>query len=387
VLFLNHTGLVGGAERCLLDLLAELDGDVEPLVACPPGPLLDEVSALGIARRRIIGTAGSLRLHPLGTPRALAELGATAAAVRLLASRRRIDLIHANSLRSALVACAARVAGGPPVAAFVHDVLPAGRAAEASARTVCSQASLLLANSAYAAKSFGIRDDDRRRSIVYNPIDLEAFDPARHPRARARRELGLDADDLVLAIVAQITPWKGQRDAIEILDALRAVRPDARLIVAGETKFVSRATRYDNRAYLSELHRLTDQRGLNDRVRWLGERSDVPAILAGADIVLAPSWQEPFGRIVVEAMAMGCLVAATAVGGPAEVVTDGVDGLLLAPREPGAWARVLAELLDKPGAIDAMRARAPLAARRFDRASFARNVQAGYTDALRYASD
>ena len=302
--------------------------------------------------------------------------------MRLLAARRRIDLIHANSLRSALVASAARLAGGPPVAAFIHDVLPPGRAADMISRAVRSRASLLLANSAFTADRFGIAGGDPRRRVVHNPIDLDAFDPSRHPRASARRQLGLAPDDLILAVVAQITPWKGQRYALEILDELRSGRPDARLIIAGEAKFVSRATRFDNRSYLAELHRFEDDRGLTGHVHWLGERPDVPAILAAADILLVPSWEEPFGRVVVEAMAMGCLVAATAAGGPAEVITHGVDGLLLPPREPRAWARVLCDLLVRPGAIDAMRTRAPLAAARFDRASFARAVQAAYAEAL-----
>lgn len=378
LLFLNHTSLVSGGERCLLDLLGALGDGIDPLVACPRGPLLDEARALGMNTTPMIGTAGSLRLHPIGTPRALAELGAAAVALRALAARRQIDLVHANSVRSALVASAARHAGGPPLAAFIHDVLPPGRVTDTITATVRSQASLLLANSAFAAERFGIPAGDERLRVVHNPIDLQVFDPARHPRAAARAGLGLGADALVLAVVAQITPWKAQSDAIEILDLLRVERPDATLIVAGEPKFAARSARYDNRSYLAQLHRLAEDRGLGASVRWLGERSDVPAILAAADVLLVPSWEEPFGRIVVEGMAMGCLVAATAVGGPAEIVSDGVDGLLLAPRNPRAWARALLELFERPAAMQAMRAAAPHAAARFDRDSFARAVQAGY---------
>jgi glycosyltransferase involved in cell wall biosynthesis len=382
VLLLNDTSLISGAERCLLDLLAELGDDVEPLVACPRGPLFDAVAQLGVATVALPPVTGSLRLHPLHTPRALAELGLATARVRRLAARRRIDLIHANTLRSGLVAAAARRAGGPPLAAFVHDALAAGAAARVTSSVIGSQAAVLFANSAYSAERFGLAGDDPRRRVVFNPVDLARFDPVRHDAAAARARLDLGPDDLVLAVIAQVTPWKGQREALQTLDALRRTHPRARLLLVGEAKFVARATRYDNPAYLEELRRLVRDRGLEAHVHWLGERADVAAILAAVDVLLVPSWGEPFGRVVVEGMAMGCLVAATSVGGPAEVIEPGVDGLLLEPRQPQQWADAIAATLGRAGAMQAMRRAAPAAAQRFRRDRFAAAVVEGYRAAL-----
>jgi glycosyltransferase involved in cell wall biosynthesis len=192
----------------------------------------------------------------------------------------------------------------------------------------------------------------------------------------------LHADDLVLAVIAQITPWKGQRDALEIVDELLREQPRARLLVVGEAKFVGPATREDNREYLAALRRLVRERRLEPRVAWLGERDDVPSILAATDVLLVPSREEPFGRVVVEGMAMGCLVAATAVGGPAEIITDSVDGLLLAPCDPPAWARAIGAALADPARAGAMRRAAPRTAARFDRARFAEAMVDGYRAAL-----
>ncbi len=382
VLFLNDTSLVSGAERCLLDLLAELDDAVQPFVACPRGPLADAVAGLGVTVLPIPEVAGSLRLHPLHTPRALAGLAASAARVRRLARAHRVELIHANTLRSCLVAAAARRIGGPPFVAFVHDALDDGRAARMTSRAVRAQASLIFANSAYSAGRFGLSPDDRRLRVVFNPIDLACFDVARHAGVDERARLGLEPDDLVLAIVAQITPWKGQREALEMLDALHVAHPGARLLIAGEAKFIARSARYDNRVYLEQLRRLVRERGLQARVEWLGERDDVAGILAATDILLVPSWAEPFGRVVVEGMAMGCLVAATSIGGPAEIIADGVDGLLLAPRDPARWARALDGVIADRARMRAIRARAPEAVARFDRASFARAMLDGYRAAV-----
>lgn len=382
VLFLNDTSLISGAERCLLDLLATLDAEVEPLVACPPGPLFDAVIDLGVAATPIAEVSGSLRLHPLHTPRALAELAAAALAVRRLAKRRGVDLIHANTQRSCLVAAAARRSGAPPFAAFVHDALPDGRAARMTSAVVRSTASVVFANSAYSADRFGLAHDDARRRVVFNPVDLGTFDPARHSRATARAQLDLGSDDLVLAVIAQITPWKAQLDALLTLSALRREHPRARLLVVGDAKFTAPGTRYDNERYLSELHAVARERGLESCVTWLGERADVPEILAAVDILLVPSWAEPFGRIVVEGLAMGCLVAATSIGGPSEVIDDRVDGLLLAPRDPIGWARALDEMIAQPALSAAIRRAAPPAALRFARVPFARAILDGYKAAV-----
>jgi glycosyltransferase involved in cell wall biosynthesis len=382
VLFLNDTSLISGAEHCLLDLLTEFDAEIEPLVTCPPGPLFDAVRRIGVPAVPLRETTGSLCLHPLHTSRAIAGLAGAAAGVRRLAARHRIELIHANTLRSCLVAAAARRAGGPPFAAFVHDALPDSLAARMISRAVRSQASVLFANSAYSADRFGIAGDDPRRRVVFNPIDLETFDPARHDRAAARAQLDLRPDDLVLAVIAQITPWKGQLDALLLLGALRLEHPRARLLVVGEAKFVARATRYDNRGYLAELRETERECDLEHHVLWLGERGDIPAILAAVDVLLVPSWAEPFGRIVVEGMAMGCLVVATAVGGPAEVIADRVDGLLLAPREPQRWARRISDTISEPEVTTAIRCAAPRATPRFARGRFARAMLDGYRAAV-----
>jgi glycosyltransferase involved in cell wall biosynthesis len=115
--------------------------------------------------------------------------------------------------------------------------------------------------------------------------------------------------------------------------------------VVGEAKFLSRSTRFDNRAYLQELHELASAARLAGRVRFLGERSDVPTIMSALDALLVPSHDEPFGRVVVEAMATGTPVVASASAGPAEIVEDGVSGLLAPADDLDAWAQAVERLV------------------------------------------
>ena len=96
------------------------------------------------------------------------------------------------------------------------------------------------------------------------------------------------------------------------------------------------------------MEALVSELGLDDVVVFTGEREDVPEVLRAIDVLLVPSWEEPFGRTVIEAMAMEVPVLATSEGGPAESIREGVEGHLLPPRDPAAWVEPAARLLADP---------------------------------------
>jgi glycosyltransferase involved in cell wall biosynthesis len=341
VLYVSHTAVVSGGERSLLDLLAALPGTVEPLLATPPGPLQALAEQRGIATTPITGTAGSLRLHPAHTPRALAEMALAAIQVRRAAYRHGADLVHANSIRGGIVLALARL-GATPAIVHVRDCLPASPVSTATLRLIGATARTVVANSRYTADSVRAVAPKARLRVVYNAVDLKRFDPARLDRASARARLGdAGAAGLLLGVVGQLTPWKGQDTAIEALGLLRARGLDARLLLVGSAKFVARSTRFDNEDYVARLRALAAAAGVQDHVEWLGEREDVPEILRALDGLLLPSWEEPFGRALIEAMALGVPVLATDVGGPSELIEDGREGYLLPPREPQRWAEAI----------------------------------------------
>ena len=153
---------------------------------------------------------------------------------------------------------------------------------------------------------------------------------------------------MLLGVVAQLSPWKGQDTAIEALRLLCRDGVDAHLLLIGSAKFVARATRFDNEAYVARLRSLIADAGLEDRVSWLGEREDVVELVRALDALLLPSREEPFGRAVIEAMALEVPVLATSVGGPAEIISDGREGYLLAPGEPAAWAAAVRRIAEQP---------------------------------------
>jgi L-malate glycosyltransferase len=346
VLYVNHTSVISGGERSLLTLLPALSSSVDARLAAPEGDLAAAAARLGVPVTAITGTAGSLRVHPLQTPQALAEMSLAALQVRRAAHRYGAEIVHANSIRAGIVTGLARTRSAAGVV-HVRDCLPPGTLSKATMRLIASTATTIVANSHYTARSVAAVVPNAPLEVIYNPVDLERFNPARIDRASARASLGVAGERrLLLGVVAQLTPWKGQDTAIEALKLLRGQGLDAHLLLIGSAKFLARSTRFDNEAYLSRLRELVASSGLQDRVTWLGEREDIPELMRALDILLLPSWEEPFGRAIIEAMALGVPVVATNVGGPAEIIADGREGYLVAPREPIIWAQAIGRLAE-----------------------------------------
>jgi glycosyltransferase involved in cell wall biosynthesis len=348
VLVVNQTGQISGAEHSLLTLLDSLSPEIEVVAAVPPGDLTTALAQRAVTVRRLRGTNASFRLHPVHTPRALGELAIAAATTAAVARRVGAQVAHANTTRAGLVALAARRLGGPPVLVHIRDWVPQTRAARLVMSSISRDAAAVVANSSFAARQ--LPPGRAPVEVIPNPVDLRRFDPDRIDRDAARRALGIAPDDEVLGVVGQLTPWKGQAEAVRTLAIVRQQRPSVRLLIAGSAKFAAASTRFDNRAYDAELRALPAQLGIGGAVEFLGECKDVATVLAAIDLLLVPSWREAFGRVAVEGMAMGVPVIVTAVGGPAEVVRDGVEGRVLAPQDPDAWAVAVCELLADPDA-------------------------------------
>jgi glycosyltransferase involved in cell wall biosynthesis len=383
VLYVNHTGIVSGAEHSLLELLEELPAEVVPLLACPDGDLVVAAERLGVAVTTIPELELSFRHGVLRTPRGLAAMARGGIAVQRACRRARGDLIHANSVRAGLIASTPSLPVIPPLIVHVRDALPDTRAARLTRRMIETRAALVLANSGDTASRFA---PGRRRvaiRTVYNSVDAAVFDPSRFDRGEARSRLGLAHDLFVLGVIAQITPWKAQDDAIRILGELRGLGVEAKLLIVGEPRFARGSETYDNRRFAASLRTLVQELALDECVQFLGQRNDVPQLLRAMDVLLVPSWHEPFGRSVIEGMAMEVPVIATSAGGPAEIIEDGVDGILLPPRRPELWARAAVDLRS----TDVRRAEIGHAARRavlerFTRKTYVHGVLAAYRDVL-----
>ena len=383
VLFVNHTSTVGGAEQGLLRLVDGLKATHAVAVACPErGGLPELVEAAGVERFGTPAFEASLRLHPVQTPLGLARLGAASVALRRLIRRFGADVVHANTPRAGLMCTASARLGGPPLVAHLRDDLPLNRVGRAVRFVLVNSASGVVAVSEYTARRFNDGLVRPVASTVYNSIDLGRFDPERVSAAPLRDELDLSSDARLVAQVAQITPWKGQDTAIRTLAALRRGGLDVHLLIVGAVTFGGRSVSYDNHAYLRSLHALVDQLDVRPAVHFLGARDDVPGILKAVELSLLPSVNEPFGRAIVESMAVGTPPLVSDLGSGPELVDDGVTGRVLAPDHPELWAGAARELLDEPAAVAQMGTRARERALDFSDEAQVRGVVAVYERVL-----
>ena len=181
-----------------------------------------------------------------------------------------------------------------------------------------------------------------RVDVIYNGIPLERFDLrlTTSQRMAIRTEIGLETDDLMLIQVARLDYLKDHATAIRTVERLVPRKGNARLVLVGEGP--ERAT----------IENLVRDRGLEGHVKFLGLRTDVPRLLAAADIALLTSISEGIPLTLIEAMAAGLPVVATRVGGVPEVVVDGETGLLAPAGDDRALAELVFRLVATPDLLE-----------------------------------
>jgi glycosyltransferase involved in cell wall biosynthesis len=211
---------------------------------------------------------------------------------------------------------------------------------------------------------------------VYPGASLDAFDPSRLPApAAVRAKLGLPSDGPLIGMTGRLQRWKGIHVFIDAIARVRASRPDVRAVIVGGAHETEPQHGAELRA---QVHAL----GLDQAVTFAGFQSNVAEWMQAMDIFVHASDREPFGIVVVEAMALGKPVVAGADGGPAEIITDGENGLLAPFGDTESLASAILRYLDD----DAFAARVAAAARTraavFDDRTFAANIIAALRESL-----
>ncbi len=199
----------------------------------------------------------------------------------------------------------------------------------------------------------------------------------RSREVEVRAALGLRPNDLVVGMAANVQPWKGQDVVLRAMAIVAREFPDVHCVFAGG---VVRGAEW----YRESLEEFVRARGLGERVRFLGHRTDVPDLVNAFDVAVHASvTPEPFGRVLIEAMALGKPVVASAAGGVLEIVDDGRSGLLVAPGDHESMAAALRRLLGDAALRGTMGAEGARQARdRFSVQCFARAMQGAYAEVL-----
>jgi L-malate glycosyltransferase len=385
ILFYNHTGIVSGAERVLMMILHGLDRErYEPVVVCPSNSRTMECA--GAANLR---TRGMDQLNARFTWRLdllikyLSSFAGVISQARSIVKEESPDVIHSNSIRAGLVMAVATIGLKVPVIWHAHDILPLHPLSTVVRlfALITSRNHILAVSEAVGVAFRGtllrLFRDRVPITVIHNSVDLDRFQPTQSARHDVRIRLNLSEDQPVVGIVGQLTPRKGQLELIQAFAAVTREIPRATLLIVGEALFNR------DEEYAQRLRDAVESLNLTDNVRFLGARDDVATLMQGCDVVVVNSHQEPFALTVLEGLASGIAVLATAVGGTPEMIRHNENGWLVQPRNNEALASALLILSRDSG----LRSRLSTTARqdaiaRFSVPRFISEVKALYGEVL-----
>jgi glycosyltransferase involved in cell wall biosynthesis len=345
----------GGAERTAVDIAKGLtDVGARALVATEGGRLVAELQAKG----------GVWLPFPAAAKNPLA-MALNVRKLMLLCRHERVDLVHARSRAPAWVALAATRALRLPFVTTYHGAYAGRSGVKTLYNSVMARGDVVIANSAYTADlilaKHGFARD--RIRIVHRGTNFSAFAPSvvGSDRVQALRAAwGVEPHQRIVLLPGRLTGWKGQRVLIEAARILRdGGDADTAFVLAGDPQ--------GRDGYVRELDQLIAKSGLEGRVRRVGHCADMPAALLAAAVVTVPSTEpEAFGRVAVEAQAMGVPVVVSDLGAvpetvlaPPQVSPGERTGWRVGPGDAAALSASLAEALAlRPSAREGLARRA-----------------------------
>lgn len=362
ILYIEKPAVVGGSVVSLYELVRGLDTSLyEPIVLFyGPNPYRERFRALGV-KVITLNEQAPTATPPTGSQRDIAaslnrysnwlatgyrtakqvyllvrDDWPMAQRVARLIKDEAIDLVHDNNSLHQDAVIAARLAGVPQVC-HVRTLSQLSVVERYLARSVSTFIYISKAVER-VYRNMGIPAGGGQ--VVYNPIDVEVFGQT-DGVAELRAEFGLADQDRLISNVSRLDWWKGHDDFLRAMAEVTRSLPNAKALIVGASDSMPQ-----NQTYHQRLQQLVTELGLSNHVVFTGFRTDIPRIMAASDVVVhSASEPEPFGRVIVEAMAAGRPVVATAAGGVLDIVEDQVTGLLVPPRNAILMAQAIRHLL------------------------------------------
>lgn len=330
VLHLIDSWGAGGAETVFADLVAGLDpARFHSLAAVsrPTGWLHDELRRRG-AEPVILPPGGAFDFRHL-------------AHVAGLIRRERVDLVQTHTFGTSVYAATAGFLCRIPVVATLHGFVDLARddARRAIKLRALSTGTRRIVCVSHSLRRALLEESPLRPehvAVIFNGVDAARFHPGRNQALR--RELGVADDELLVGAVGNVRRAKGYEILLEATALLARDGVRCRIVIAGIA----------DGPLFAELEARRAALGLGSMVRFIGFRDDVDEFYRALDIYVLTSHSEGFSLSTVQALASGLPVVATRCGGPEEIVTDGVDGVLTPPGSPREIAAAIATLANDP---------------------------------------
>lgn len=344
ILFIDQSGELGGAELCLGDLAIHRKDDSSVLLLAD-GPFASYLRDRQVSVQTLPMPS---RVKLLTKDLKICEIASAVPALvghmcALRETFKSADLLYFNTAKALLEGVAAKAFLRKPAIFHLHDLLIPSHFSKMAIRVLVAAANrtqAVIANSQATADAFMAAGGRIHPRVVPNGFDPSLFNSTSEERSMIRTSLGAAPNQTVAAIFGRLSRWKGQ----DLLIKAAERDPELRVWIVGEALFTG-----DDSRYADELRQMVKNSGLEKRVIFLGFRSDIPALMQAADIIVHASRQsEPFGRVIVEGMLAGKPVIAARAGGPLEIIQERQTGLLFNPEDVSELATHLQTLGSNP---------------------------------------
>jgi glycosyltransferase involved in cell wall biosynthesis len=348
ILFVDQSGQLGGAEICLLPLAVRCTRRSEVLLLSD-GPFRGRLQAEGVR----VSVDAHARISDIKKDRvrftAFAALPGIVRQVRSIATRAKpFDIVFLNTQKALILGALGHALHQKPTVWHVHDIVSRDHFGRMHLLLIKWAVKVgvdhVIANSRASADAL-IELTGLPRSavpVVHNGVDIERFggDQEEAPALTSQRRvlLGLSADAFLVGLFGRFTPWKGQHVA---LDAIARV-PNAHLVLIGDALF-------GETGYAQSLRAQAEALGITERVHFAGFQHDVASWMKVMDVIVHASTQpEPFGLVIIEAMAAGKPVIASDGGAVPEILRDRENGLIVEPDDALKLAAAISTLQREP---------------------------------------
>jgi glycosyltransferase involved in cell wall biosynthesis len=331
VLLVSPSAPAGGAERAFASLARTLPttGFLPTAVLLQRGPLEDWLHQAGC----------ETHVLPSHRTRNLARTAITVRTLRRLTRSTGARAVVSNMAKGHCYGgIAARAAGVPAV--FWQQGIPRPSLIERVAGAIPARAIACCSHA--AARAQQALTPGRPIHKIHLGVRLPDRGSVQGSGATIKRSLGWEGNPTV-GIVGRLQPWKGQEIFLRAAARIVEARADIRFMVVGGAILGWEGS------YPDDLRRLAADLGIADRVHFAGHQADVHPWYDALDVVVHASFEEPFGLVLVEAMALGKPLVATNLGGPLEIVEDGTSGLLVPPGDPERLAEAVERILADRG--------------------------------------
>lgn len=337
VLYINHVSQVSGAEVSLLNLLKRLDRDKYcPIVVCPSkGMLSKELQQLEIQTEFLFFFRFKRTFNVFILIAYFLRYFCILCRLCSLIVKYKISLVHSNSTNAHIYgAVVARFMRIPSVWS-ARDLVPLGLLG----KFLFPLSSKIIAVSQEIAREVSKYGRNLDKLItIYNGVNIGLLG-AKNKNNNIRKEIGIVKDIFLVGMVSQMVPWKRHSDFLTAVAKVVKSNSKVMALVVGDDIF------NDQKKYKADIHNLSHKLGLQDKVIFTGYRHDIPEVLDALDLLVVPSEREPFGRVIIEAMASMKPVIAANAGGIPEIIQDGINGILVPVGDPNAIAEAIIKLV------------------------------------------